>query len=189
MSIDNLLHHTFDIDVEIACGAVDLFYSNQIREELGLDSSETLDDQTISILDAYIDSQDFYSGYVEMYAELNNLRGVGILFAHGGVINPDLPSMKSWTYDDGIERIPVQRWIDANDGKYAALVLHSCNPGHCEVKSKSSILLPYGGMYSNVGHSMNAGSVDLVVPQKGYINSTELEGEFRELLSLLKSKQ
>ncbi len=187
MTIDKLLHHRADFTA--AYGPIDLFISKTMKEDLSLDDNYQMNEHVMRVIDSFIESQEFYSGYVDMYAKLKRLKGVAILSAHGDVINPDLVNQRSWVYDDGESSMSMQNWIDHNDGKYAALVLHSCNVGHCDITSKKSIVLPFTGIYSGVMQSMGEGSVELYVPGKEYLDSNIIESEFNELAEKLDSRK
>jgi hypothetical protein len=66
-----------------------------------------------------------YAEHIRLFGELHRLARIGILVAHGG---PEfLPDRDEWYYQDGQNFLPVQGWVDEHDGKFACLMLCSCN--------------------------------------------------------------
>jgi hypothetical protein len=66
-----------------------------------------------------------YAEYIRLFGKLHGLTRIGILVAHGG---PELlPNRDEWYYRDGEGWLPVQEWVDEHDGKFACLMLCTCN--------------------------------------------------------------
>lgn len=69
------------------------------------------------------------------WSRARSLQGCAMLESHGAIRD------NKWVILEENVHFPVQRWIDENDGKYAALILFICNPRNDEVTAAESAVL------------------------------------------------
>ncbi|MCH7604628.1 hypothetical protein IID24_01405 [Patescibacteria group bacterium] len=116
--------------------------------------------------------------YIELFSKRHRLKGAAILAAHG-----DVDDDWRWLYVDRGTTRPVQSWIDKHDGKYACLMIESCNPGAVTVTSKKSLLVIAD---RNVGNRIDY-IFGLIHPQDGEIDEYIVEHEAEKASALLSS--
>ena len=160
----------------------DLFVSEQVLIEDPWNEDE-LDMKLEFILSNALDGRPLNKKYIELYGQLKKLKRIAALDAHGY-------SNGEWKLSEGshgeIKR-PVQDWIDENDGKYSALVLRVCNPGHHTPRSKRSILVVPDSIVGNFDPSTHELINDrediysLIVPKIGEVDSYTIEYEIEKL--------
>lgn len=105
----------------------------------------------------------YYNQRIRRQKTHHGLEGVAILEAHGG--GKDI-----WLYQDGIYRIPVQDWIDDNDGKYAALLIKACNLRASEVSSKRSLVIHPRTIFNEADMLGGRLRLRMYTPEKGYLS-------------------
>ena len=95
-----------------------------------------LEEQLGSLVGAHL-RENFHSSWWE-YIRLRQRRQkrFALLLAHG-----DVGRDGEWYFWDGDDSRRVQDWIDEQDGKFACLIVFSCNPGHLNVRSRRSLLV------------------------------------------------
>ena len=155
----------------------------EFAEKIDPLSSLTIEQQFQELADSYL--EDIFKGredferYIKLFGKINHLNDYAILFAHGGEVNGN------WTYCDNGKDIKVQNWVNKTDGKYAGLILCSCNPGSYSLISKKSVLVYsdsdidfIGGGGEITGRNV---CFDLYVPKKGNIDSYVMGVELEEL--------
>lgn len=110
-------------------------YMSEDQYESQITGRDTSPEQFLSIyLSRFFGNYPLYEAYIEKYGQINGLEKIALLAAHGD-------NEGGWTYIDGNKSLPVQDWIDKNDGKYKALLLCVCNPDHEDVAYKRSIIM------------------------------------------------
>ncbi len=153
----------------------DLYYSTEIKRDLGLNSQSDLAFAVGFTLDNFLKNPT-YEKIINLHAKKTNLGGMAILHAHGG------DESNTWVYytDEG-QSAPVQRWINRLDGKYATLILQCCNPGAHAISSKKSAVLAFNSIYSAQNQENGDGQLELFIPGFGYLDSYTLEDTVKKL--------
>jgi hypothetical protein len=67
------------------------------------------------------------------------------------------------------------------DGKYANIILSSCNPGSHEISSKKSAVFAYNYLHSWIRQEEGDGKMELFIPNVGYIDSYTIDYELEKL--------
>ena len=182
-----LRKRTFDFESESVnapdtyfCKNADLYYNLNLVKEIAKKKKSST-----GILDHLVRSFlfDIFSNYREEYRDLIEFNAknfsledkIAILAAHGVNKNNVL------YYIDGINRRPVQEWINEKDGKYKALILLCCNRESNLVSSKeSSIIIPNNDTRSE-GYFPMAVNFELYLPPFGLVDSYTLDNLLNEL--------
>lgn len=95
-------------------------------------------------------------------------KSIAILHAHGGVAN------NTWIYEDqtifkGKHYIPVQEWVDKNDGKYDVLFITACNGGAKTLHARKSVIVHGKKNLSTDDLLVSHINLFVFVPGRGYI--------------------
>jgi len=157
-------------------GNDELHVSEGIMDELNMRDNDYYLEINIDESISEFFSNPLHKEYVKLYGQKKNLKGFGILFAHG-----DSYPGKGWKYEDNGKFRSVQKWIDENDGRFSTLILKCCNPCAVEIKSKKSVILVPNETFSNVLHSLGHVQVEIYVPKKGYLDDYVIEDDIKEL--------
>lgn len=160
---------------DINYGDIDLFYSNDTKEEIGLDREVNLDTVSFNIIRNFLELNEKYKELVEVYGKKNKLEKIAILMAHGEEVNG------KWKYLNEDKSFPIQSWINKMDGKYKLLIINSCNPGRNEVKSKKSPILMPNETYSGLRLEKGLVQIEFFLPETGYVDSYMIEEELEKL--------
>ncbi len=110
-----------------------------------------------------------------MYSEKNNLERIAFLSAKG------LSKDNNWHFANQGEIIPIQKWINENDGKYKLLILNVDNLNQDEICSRKSIVMaPYSKVSLNI---LETGfpNTELFVPKTGYLDVYSIDSELEKL--------
>ena len=75
----------------------------------------------------------------------------------------------------------IQDFIDRMDGKYANIILSSCNPKSREISSKKSAVFAYNYIHSRIWQEEGDGKMELYIPNVGYIDSYTIDWEIEKL--------
>jgi len=126
----------------------------------------------ISHLSRYLNNH-IFNTIIDHNASKRGLSKMAMLSAHGG-------DDGVWMYHDTKNWHKVQTWINTNDGKYSALMLYCCNPGHLEVKSKKSALLLPNDNYRIGSQDDGDVTVELFIPGYGYMQDYDIKDYIKE---------
>lgn len=184
----------------ISCEKGDIFISGDSYEDLEETMiSDQRENYIGGIFSDVFEGRENLRQYIDLYAEISELKGFAALVAHGGT------EKNKWVFADGRKTKLVQNWIHAVDGDYACLLLWVCNPGyHTAYSSKSLILSPdrefrnfevgYGGpifsLYSPVHGEVDGYILDYCVADlkatgiEPLAKKTQREREFQFIMSL-----
>ena len=155
-------------------GDTDFFYSQEAKKDYELDDKTSLDNFIDDILDNFLETNPKYGKLIDLHSKNYHLNGKAILSAHG------FSRDDSWFYLNGGDHL-VQDWIDKMDGKYAALILHCCNPDSHQISSQGSAVLAYNYIYSSIRQELGDGKVELYIPKIGYIDSYIVDWQISQL--------
>lgn len=161
--------------LKYTCKDIDLFYSKDIEEEMGLNEKVNLETVHFNIIENFLDLNEEYKELIEAYAKRNKLEKIAILMAHGEEIN------KKWYYYNEDKAFSVQSWINKVDGEYKVLIINSCNPGKNIIKSKKSPLLMPNETYSGLSLRRGRVQIEFFLPEIGYVDSYMIEEELEKL--------
>ena len=125
----------------------------------------------------FIDENPIYHKYAKEYSKKHNLSNYIFLHAHGFVED------KRHYFVDGNKRRLLQNWINKYDGKYALMILATCNEGAAEVKSKKTPFIMPNNTYSGILKEMGKVNVELFVPGKGYISNYVIKKELEDIIN------
>lgn len=113
-----------------------------------------------------------YHLYPERYVNndlgdlLRSSNSRAILLAHGGDLNG------KWVYQDerffGKKYLPIQDWINKNDGKYDDLFILACG-GDCDIESEKSIVVHAKEDFSVEELTRHKVKLHVYIPGKGYL--------------------
>ncbi len=133
--------------------------------------------------DFSLDERNPYESYLKMYAQMQGLpERLAVIDAHGD--SRKVGKKEYWIFFDGERERNMQNWLRSVDGKYAALLLYSCNPGHCWVSSQESVVISPDRIVVEGGHSDSEDRnalFDFVVPGVGVIDDYTIDYELEEL--------
>lgn len=118
---------------------------------------------------------DKFLNYIYRFAAEKKLRTFGVLVAHGHA------DSGSWLYADGNQEFPVQDWLARHDGKYACLFCNVCNPGSCNAKTQSSLLIIPDETLSGWRLCFDACHLSLIHPTRGEIDDYTIDYELKSL--------
>ncbi len=144
---------------------IDIFYSHGIKKECRLKPGRRINDHVETIISEILEANPKYDMLANLFAQKKGMDGIAILSAHGE------DAKGTWCYENGGELIPVQNWIDRNDGKYAFLVLNCCNPGSREISSRRSAVLAPNFVWGPLLSQNSVGQIELYLPGAGYVDS------------------
>ncbi len=134
-----------------------------------------LKDHVKNVVDGYINKNEGVSELINLYMKKNNLSRKAILTVHGYSTEEG-----EWAFDGGNGNYYIQDWIDLMDGKYGALLIHSCNPGHHEIHSEKSAVIASNNVYSEVRAEGDV-QAELFIPGRGYIETYTLDYELEKM--------
>ncbi|MEX2033442.1 MAG: hypothetical protein WD889_02680 [Candidatus Colwellbacteria bacterium] len=100
---------------------------------------------------------------------------MAFLLAHGGVGRDG-----EWYLQDGNSTQRMQEWIDEHDGKFACLVIFSCNPGHITVSSRRSLLV-IADRDVTLREGPSGYSFSLIDPKLGEVDDYTIDHRLNEL--------
>lgn len=130
-------------------------------------NEKLIKDTSFSAIKVFIDRAG-YRSYINEWEAKTDIRGIAIIETHGDFRNGE------WVLLDGQRNFTAQEWINQNDGKYSALVIHACNPVNSEIFAKKSLVLHANRNFSLwSGETFAAPLVRLFVPNKGYVKSVK----------------
>jgi hypothetical protein len=109
------------------------------------------------------------------------LKRFALLLAHGG-IGPK----GEWCFWDGERPRRVQEWIDEQDGKFACLIVFSCNPGHFDAHSRKSLLV-LADRDVTLREGPGGYVLSLLDPQFGEVDDYTIESRLAELRQAVSS--
>jgi hypothetical protein len=110
---------------------------------------------------------------IDVWSQVKGLNGYAILEAHGNVIGG------TWIFGDGQRTMPVQEWINVQDGHYAALMLVACNPDNKGTVTSQHSLILHPDRVLNFPDLVNLrGAMRIFVPGEGY-----MEKDYRRIRS------
>lgn len=133
-------------------------------------------------LDSFLKKNSKIEELARLYSELNSLKGISILSAHG-----DYNFIgKKWIYFDDKKQYSVQRWINKYDGKFGVIILQCCNPEHVGINSKKSAIINYNNIYSGLRQAQCDGQVEIYIPKIGYVGSYIIDKEIEKMRELVK---
>lgn len=124
---------------------------------------------------------------VQAWRVTSGLKRSAMLESHG-IIRKNQKGEDQWVFPDGGIHIPMQQWIDENDGKYAALIVFACNPRNDRVTSAASVILHANrdfSIYSSEAYTTPLAR--LYVPKEGYLD--EDPERLRAFVSGLKDEE
>lgn len=104
--------------------------------EFSNDPECPLEEQLESLVGAHLRGNFHSSWWEYIWLRRRRQKRFALLLAHG-----DVGRDGEWYFWDGDDPRRVQGWIDEQDGKFACLVVFSCNPGHLSVRSRKSLLV------------------------------------------------
>ena len=117
-----------------------------------------------------------YLLFIHTYMKKSKYCKIAILDAHGYDKN------ENWYYWNDQEYVPVQQWVNTNDGDYGILFLHVCNPGHyCIYSDKSLVVTPRTDLSLYRQLENKKIKVELYVPRRGFIDQLNIEAEFNRM--------
>jgi hypothetical protein len=156
----SLLTHTID--------DTDLFCSRELTE--GDQKELSLELIAQNAIQFFLERNPKHNEMVKLYSQMNNLKRNAILAAHGD------DERNTWLYYTGENGgIPVQKWINKMDGKYAVLMLYCCNPGAHTIYSKKSAVLASNSVYSPMKQMSGKLQIELFLPPLGYVDSYTID--------------
>ena len=152
----------------------DLFYSRAYKRDFYLNDNYSIERYIEDVINDFIDKTPKYREIADLYSKITGLTGNVILCAHGQDKND------KWCFVNG-KSYPVQDFIDKVDGKYANIILSSCNPESREIHSKKSAVFAYNYIHSWIRQEMSDGKMELFIPKIGYIDSYTIDYELEKL--------
>lgn len=154
---------------------------SKIEKEI-VESPFFLEQIELSTIEYFIKRNDNYRQLIELNARKFRLPGrKAILHAHG------VEESSYLTFISGKKDYSAQSWVNKQDGKYSALMLHLCNPDHFEIKSKKSAVLVPNETYSKVKHDSGLVKIELYLPEIGYIDSYQEEAIIKDFKKSLRN--
>jgi len=119
------------------------------------------------LLDSFFEVNPKFRELAEMHGKLSGLSGEASWYAHRTADH----QQSMWVFMDKEKSFPVQSWINAQDGKYATLIIACCNPFSNEIYSRRSAVIHYNYIYSGYKQKHGDGQLELYLPKIGYVSS------------------